>query len=304
MENLENNANYQELKGTTKSVLQVVTSNDLYYGLFLLLILIVLLKALDIIFKPLLRTRSLPMAFMKACLKILLIVVIGMKIISLIPGLSGFASQIFMSSSLLVVVLGFIFQEGLSNIVHGFILSAFQPFTIGDRISVRIDGETITGYVEEITARHTVIRNVINSAHVIVPNAILDKSMIMNNRHSGTRDSSSFIDVPVTYDSDIERAMLIISHDIVTHPYVIKYRDEMNMTDPVIPMVRDISNGAVDLRAVVNTMTVEENFAACADIRKKILLDFQKEKNIEVSTTQIRVQYDMKNAPGGQGASG
>ena len=299
MENLENNPNYQELKGTTKSVLQVITSNDLYYGLFLLLVLIILLKVLDIIFKPLLRTRSLPMAFMKACLKILLIILIGMKIITLIPGMSGFASQIFMSSSLLVVVLGFIFQEGLSNIVHGFILSAFQPFTIGDRISVRIDGETITGYVEEITARHTVIRNVLNSAHVIVPNAILDKSMITNNRHSGKKDSSSFVDVSVTYDSDIERAMQILSHDIVTHPYVIKYRENMKVTDPIIPMVRDISSGAVDLRAVVNTMTVEENFAACADIRKKVLLDYQKEKNIVVSTTQVRVQYDQRHMPEG-----
>ena len=289
LENLENNANYQELKESTKSILSVVTSNDLYYGIFLLVLAVVILKILDLIFKPLQKTRSLLASFVKGILKVMVIVVFGMRIIALIPGMENFASQILMSSSLIVVVLGFVFQEGLSNIVHGFILSAFRPFVLGDRISVRIDGETITGYVEEITARHTVIRNVLNSAHVIVPNSILDNSMITNNRYSSVKDSSSFIDISVTYDSDIELAMDIISKDIMRHPYVQEYRKQMNVTDPVVVMVRDMSNGAADLRAPVNTLTVEENFAACADIRKWILLDFQKEKQIIISTTQLRM---------------
>ena len=289
LNNLENNANYQELKESTKTILGIITDNDLYYGIFLLVLTIVILKVLDLVFKPFQKTRSLLMSFIRGFLKALVIIVFGMRIISLIPGMENFASQILMSSSLIVVVLGFVFQEGLSNIVHGFILSAFRPFVIGDRISVRIDGETITGYVEEITARHTVIRNVLNSAHVIVPNAILDKSMITNNRYSGVKDSSSFIDISVTYDSDIERAMQIISRDIMRHPFVQEYRQKMNVADPVTVMVRDMSKGAADLRAPVNTLTVEENFAACADIRKWILLDFQKEEQITVSTTQVRM---------------
>ena len=289
LNNLENNANYQELKESTKTVLSIVTDNNLYYGIFLLIVAVVILKVLDLLFKPFVKKRSLLMSFIRGFLKALVIIVFGMRIIGLIPGMENFASQILMSSSLIVVVLGFVFQEGLSNIVHGFILSAFRPFEIGDRISIRIDGETITGYVEEITARHTVIRNVLNSAHVIVPNAILDNSMITNNRYSGVKDSSSFIDISVTYDSDIERAMQIISRDIMRHPFVQEYRKQMNVDDPVIVMVRDMSNGAADLRAPVNTLTVEENFAACADIRKWILLDFQKEAGITVSTTQVRM---------------
>ena len=289
LDNLENNANYQELKESTKSVLSVITSNDLYYGIFLLVVAVIILKLLDLVFKPIQKTRSLLVSFVKGILKVLVIVGFGVRIIALIPGMENLMSQILMSSSLIVVVLGFVFQEGLSNIVHGFILSAFRPFVLGDRISVRVDGETITGYVEEITARHTVIRNVLNSAHVIVPNAILDNSLITNNRYSGVSDSSAFIDISVTYDSDIERAMEIISRDIMRHPFVQEYRRQMNVTDPVIVMVRDVSSGAADLRAPVNTLTVEENFAACADIRKWILLDFQKEEKITVSTTQVRM---------------
>ena len=44
--------NYEDLKGSAKSILQAITSDDLYYGLFLLAVLIIAVKMVDLIFKP------------------------------------------------------------------------------------------------------------------------------------------------------------------------------------------------------------------------------------------------------------
>ena len=240
---LEASENYEELKQTTKTFLQIITSNDFYYGLFLLAVIIILIKTIDLIFTPWKKRSSALASFLKACLKTFVIATLGLRIFALIPGLKDFTSQIFLSSSLIVVVLGFVFQEGLSNIVHGFILSVFKPFKIGDRVSITVDGEKITGYIKEINARHTVIQNVVNSAHVIVPNSKLDTCVIVNNYYDGNTHSSSFMDLMITYESDLDKAIKIVAEEITKHPLVQKARKENNTTDPVTVMVRELEIG-------------------------------------------------------------
>ena len=88
------NNNYEELKGSAKTFLQAVTSDNLYYGLFLLAVLIVALKLVDLIFRPWKKKKtSIHISFLKGCLKAFLIITIGMKICSLSETLSGFTSS-------------------------------------------------------------------------------------------------------------------------------------------------------------------------------------------------------------------
>jgi alginate O-acetyltransferase complex protein AlgI len=102
------NQNYTELKEWAKHFLQVVTSDDLYYGIFLLIALLISLKAIDLVFRPFRKKNVISSVFLKGVIQAFLIITIGMKIITLSPALSGFTSQILMSSSLIVVVLGFV----------------------------------------------------------------------------------------------------------------------------------------------------------------------------------------------------
>ena len=278
---METNANYQELKETTKGVVQLITSDNLYYGLALLVGWIVLVKIVDLIFKPMRKRGSMLAAFLSGCIKVFLTFTIGMRICSLIPGLKDFTSQIVLSSSLIVVVLGFVFQEGLSNIVHGFILSVFRPFGIGDRISVMVDGETITGYVKEITPRHTVIQNVINSSHAIIPNAKMDTSLVTNSYYDKSSLSTSFLDVEITYESNLEKAILILEDAVMEHPLVRKAREAKKIKEPVAVQVRELASDGIALRAVVATLTVEENFRACSDIRRNLVHIFETEPDLD-----------------------
>lgn len=282
------NENYIELKEGIKGFLKAITSDNLYYGLFLLAALILLLRLVDLIFKPLKKKGSLYVTFSQGCLKAFLIITIGMKICSLSETLSGFTSQILMSSSLIVVVLGFVFQEGLTNIIHGFILSIFKPFDIGDRVRVNIDGEIITGYVKSIDLRSTIIQNVMNSSHVIVPNSKMDMCVIDNSYFDAKSFSSNFLDFTITYNSNLEKAREIAAQEILTHPYVHAVREEKNITDPIVVMVRELGELGVCLRASVITKTVEENFAACSEIRRKLVLRFQEEPDVEFAVSLIK----------------
>lgn len=284
------NSNYEEIKGVAKSFLQFVTSDNLHYGIFLAILLFVSLKLVDLCFRPLRKRESLLIVFFKGCLKAFLIITIGMKICSLSEILSGFTSQILMSSSLIVVVLGFVFQEGLTNIVHGFILSIFKPFQIGDRVRVTIDGESITGYIRSIDLRSTIIQNVMNSSHVIVPNSKMDMCVIDNNYFDADSVSSNFLDFVITYDSNLEKAMEMTAQEIEAHPYVKAVRESKNITEPVGVLVRELGINGIHLRATVLTKTVEENFMACSDLRIKLIQRFREETDIRFACQQIQIE--------------
>ena len=299
---MENYSNYEDLKGSAKGFLQIITSDNLYYGLFLLAVMIVGIKIVDLVFRPFKKKGNIHISFLKSCIKAFLIVTIGMKICSLSNVLSGFTSQILMSSSLIVVVLGFVFQEGLTNIVHGFILSIFKPFQIGDRVSITIDGETITGYIHSIDLRSTIIRNVVNSSHVIVPNSKMDMCVIDNSYFDASSVSSNFLDFSITYESNLEKAIYVTSQEIMAHPYVRAAREQQHITEPVAVLVRDLGDSGVYLRASVVTGTVEENFAACSDIRKNLLHRFAIEPDLDFAYPHMQLVPDQ--APGSQTRSG
>ena len=283
------NENYEELKESTKTILQAMTSDNLYYGLILLGIMIILLKLIDLIFYPFRHRMSALVIFGKGCLKAFVAATIGMRIIELIPGMSQFTSQILMSSSLIVVVLGFVFQEGLTNIVHGLILSVFKPFKTGDRVHITIDGEGITGFIVSMDARHTVIQNVVNSSRVIVPNSKMDMCLIENNYFEGNQTASSFLDVRITYESDLDRAMEILSRLTEKHPNVQRLREARGIRDPIAVNIRELGESSICLRVAVVTSTVDENFAACSDIRHDLVIAYKEEPDVEIAYPHLKV---------------
>lgn len=288
---METTEQYEELKGTAKSFLQVITSDKLYYAIFLLVVMLVAVKMVDVFFLPFVKKRrhSIQINFLKGCCKAMIVITLGIKIVSLSDTMSGFTNQILMSSSLIVVVLGFVFQEGLSNIVHGFILTIFMPFQIGDRIHTTIDGESITGYVKSIDLRNTVIQNVMNSSHIIVPNSKMDLCVLDNQYFDENTCSSNFLDLSVTYESDLEKAIRIVEETIAANPLVVKAREEKNIKDPVTVMVRELGDSGIYLRASVTTLTVEENFAACSDIRRELVRRFGTESDVEFAYPHMQL---------------
>ena len=232
--------------------------------------------------------------FLKGVLQALIIIFFLIQIGSLSDAMASFYNSILMSSSLLVVVLGFVFQEGLSNIVHGFILTFFKPFDIGDRVNVTIDGVQITGYIQSINLRNTIIRNVYNNSSVIVPNAKMDLCVIDNSYFDENSVNSNFLDIEITYESDLDHACEVFSQIIDAHPLV--QAAKKPQSEPTKVLVSQLGASGITLRASVVTSTIEENFTACSDIRKELIHRFHEDPALDFAYPHtVVVPYETES---------
>ena len=212
--------------------------------------------------------------FIKNVLSVVIwIIGIGFSL-SLIPHFSDIATALITGSGIAALTIGLAAQESLGNAFNGLFISVSKPFEVGDRI--HLINANITGFVEDITVRHTVIRTFMNS-RIIIPNSVMSKELIENSNFFNPQ-ASSFIDVTVTYSSDINQACEIIAQIIGDHPEFVDTRTpEKKETTPKVPVfIRSLGLYGVELRASMWTACVDVNFASCSDVRKAILCEFEK----------------------------
>ena len=267
-----------------------ILGNKWFQGALYLLAGLILIRIIAMVFNRIEkhREKTIQLSFIKGVLQALVFLIVGLRIMALSNVLAGFMSTILMSSSLIVVVLGFIFQEGLSNIVHGFIITLFHPFEVGDRVEVVVGGEKITGYVCAMTLRHTVVRNIVDNAECIIPNSVLDSSMIRNLTSS---DGNRYpVVVNITYENaqdpeKMKRAKELISESILEHRKTVDTRK-----DPSRPLFVNVSyqDSSVALTCFVTTKTAEDNYLACSEIREAILTKF-KENGIDFAYQHMQL---------------
>ncbi len=218
-------------------------------------------------------------------LTIVVVIVASLKINHTYGFVKDINKLILANSGLFVIVLGFIFQEGLSTIVHGVIILMFKPFSVGDRL--KITERNLTGIVESITLRHTVVRDVVTSASIIIPNDIIDKSII-ENFHYTEAANTNFLDITIDYGEDIQLAMELIKQAIISHPLTL-----MPEQGEITVFLREMSASGLELRArSVITQTINENFIACSDIKIEVLKLF-KENNIKIPYTHRTIDGNI-----------
>ncbi len=90
--------------------------------------------------------------------------------------LQTISTGIFASAGIFAAIIGFASQQAFSNIVGGIFIVIFKPFRVGDFIQVG----TNIGNVEDITLRHTVIKDLQNK-RIIIPNSVISTETIVNN---------------------------------------------------------------------------------------------------------------------------
>lgn len=221
---------------------------------------------------------------------IAIIYIIGvMTAIGQIPQLNSTFKTLLAGSGIIALAISFSAQESLSNIISGIFIILFNPFEIGDRIT--LVNSNLTGTIEDITLRHTVIKTFINS-RVVIPNSIISKEIIENSNLIDSK-ASSFIDVYIAYEADIDKAIEILEDIIGNNQYYIDTRseEEKENTPKVKVYIRELGDSGVGLRASMWTKTVNDNFNACSEVRYLILKKF-KENNIEIPYNKIHIVSD------------
>ena len=191
------------------------------------------------------------------------------------PFFENAVAALLAGSGIAAIAIGFAAQESLSNAINGMFISISKPFEVGDRI--RFVKADITGFVEDMTLRHTIIRTFTNS-RIIIPNTVVNQELI-ENANFCNHNASSFIDIIITYDSDVAKACEIMAQVIGNHSAFVDTRTpEQIETAPKVPVfVRALGLYGVELRASMWTITIATNFAASSDVRKGILCAFEKE---------------------------
>lgn len=193
------------------------------------------------------------------------------------------SKTLVLSSSLLVAVVGFACQKSLEDVVAGLMISIYKPFEVGDRINM--PEKSISGYIEAISVRHTVVKTFTNS-RLIIPNSVMNKE-ILENADMSDRRSSGYIDFSIDRMADIEKAEDIIRDEIAKNPHSL-----FTTLDDIGVYLNSIDRDFINLRASVLTSTVDDNFTACSDIRKVVIERFKKE-NIFSPKTIISLDKDI-----------
>jgi small-conductance mechanosensitive channel len=177
-------------------------------------------------------------------------------------------SALLASSGVVAVVLGIACQETIGNIFGGVVIIFSKPFQIGDVI--RYIDRDITGTVEEVTLRHTVIRTFENR-RLIIPNGVINRSAIENSSFSD-RKICLFLDFGVTYESDIALAIDTIRDVVLMHPHYFDVRAEEEITagaPPVRVLVHEFGDSAIVIRARVWV----SDFNLSPDMKNDVLLE-------------------------------
>ena len=270
--------------------------NKLFVSLVYTLAGIILFKIIDLVYKlfHIKKESTIKGTFVKGLFKALVVVFTVIQIASLSNVLSKFANTILMSSSLVVVVIGFIFQEGLSNIVHGTIIALFKPFDIGDRVEVVVAGEKISGYIKSMTLRHTIVLSIIDNAESIIPNSLLDNTTVKNlSKQSSSKRYP--LTVSITYEDaqtedKLKLAKRLFSDAVFENKNTVDVRDDKN-EDLFIKV--DLAESAVTLTCFINTKTAEDNYIACSEI-KEALLEKYHEAGISFAYNHLELKGGLR----------
>ena len=209
--------------------------------------------------------------------------------ISEVPYLKTLSSSLLAGAGVLAVAVGLASQQALSNIVSGLFIIMFKPFRINDRLKLNKD-HLLQGVVEDITLRHTVIRDFENR-RIIVPNSVISQEIIIN-ADFGDEKIIRYIELNVSLKADLQKAKAIMREEVLNHKFQIDPRSEEDIEngDSEVP-VRIVAIGEyfVTVRAWACAKDASKAYEMYCDLLESIKFRFDNE-GIEIPVPQRFIQ--------------
>lgn len=210
------------------------------------------------------------------------------------PNFRALAGSLLAGAGIFAVAIGFAAQHALGNVVSGVFIVIFKPFRINDRLNI----QTHQGVVEDITLRHTVIRNFENR-RIIIPNSIISNEIIVN-ADFGDDKIVRWIDISISYDSDIDLVKKIMAEEVFAHPLNIDVRTQEDKDEgapEVAVRVIGLMDSSVNIRAWAWAKDAADAFILSCDLFESIKKRIDKEPSIEIPFPHrtIYVKSDVSN---------
>lgn len=206
--------------------------------------------------------------FFKNAVDFILMFIATVVIFRSIPSLRTVGTTLLTGAGVLAAIVGFASQAAFSNIVSGFFLVIFKPFSVGDRIKI---GQLYTGDVEDINLRHTTIKDFENR-RVIIPNAVISNETIINSTIVDEK-TCMFVELAVALNTDLDKAMAIIQEEAINHRYYIDNRTDAEKErgeHSVMVRVMTFLDSGIHLRAYVWANNPTDGFDIKCDLNKSI----------------------------------
>jgi small conductance mechanosensitive channel len=206
--------------------------------------------------------------FFKNAVDFILFFIALVLIFRSIPALHTVGTTLLTGAGVLAAIVGFASQAAFSNIISGFFLVIFKPFSVGDRVRI---GQLYTGDVEDINLRHTTIKDFENR-RVIIPNSVISNETIINSTITDEK-TCMFVEVAISLSSNIDQAIKIIQEEAMQHRYYIDNRTDIEKTrgeHPVMVRVMTFLDSGIHLRASVWAKDPTDGFDLKCDLNKSI----------------------------------
>lgn len=216
------------------------------------------------------RKEQIHIKFLRSMSKVILTIIAFICISGLFNTTKALSATLLTSSSLLVAIVGFAAQQVLADVISGVMLSWSRPFNLGEKVNISSLG--ISGIVEDMTVRHTVIRTYHNS-RMIIPNSVINKAIVENSNYNNDY-IGNYMEIAVSYESDLERAIEVMRDTIASHPLVVDIRPDQTVGTKVGVAVKELGDDGIILKSTVWTKNIDDNFNACSDIRRLIKKNF------------------------------
>jgi small conductance mechanosensitive channel len=249
--------------------------DDVFFAISVLIIAVVIARVLRFTIGRFVRGASSRLkvdptrySFLKNAVEFVVYLIAIIVIFNSIAELRKYGTALFAGAGVFAAIIGFASQSAFSNIISGIFIVSFQPFRVGDRVRV---GQLYTGDVEDITLRHTVIKDFENR-RIVIPNSVINNEIIINST-LGAENLCIFIEVGITFDSDVDRAMRVIQEEIMKHPEARDNRtqEEIMNGEPQVPVrLINITESAIQLRGYAYAATPRAGFILRCDVLKNL----------------------------------
>lgn len=201
-----------------------------------------------------------------------------------IPPLRALSVSLLASAGILAAILGFASQQTFANFISGVFIVLFKPIRVQDY--VEIDGKYY-GYVEDITLRHTIIRNM-QGVRIVIPNSVLN-TVIVVNYHLVDAHVCALIELLFEYGQDLDLIIKTIQETALAHPLTIDHRTELEIAnnEPIVRVraIRANEKGVL-LRTFVWGKNADDSYNLRTDLTR-MLVQKLVEKGVRFSEVKL-----------------
>jgi len=233
------------------------------------------------------RKEQIHIKFLRSISKVILSVIACISVSGLFTTTKALSATLLTSSSLLVAIVGFAAQQVLADVISGVMLSWSRPFNLGEKVNISTLG--ISGIVEDLTVRHTVIRTYHNS-RMIIPNSVINKAIVENSNYNNDY-IGNYMEISISYESDLDKAIEVMRETIESYPLVVDVRQDKETGNKVNVSVKELGASGIVLKSTVWTKNIDDNFTACSDIRRLLKRNFEAE-GISIPYPHVHVVED------------